>query len=313
MKYNNYTTNTPQVSEIGLGSWQLGIHSGWKNVSEKEAFEMVHRAIEEGINFFDTAPNYGKGSSEERLGKALKHYDRSQMVINTKFGHTVSGSTNYNADYIRESLEGSLRRLQTEYIDSLIIHNPPFDHLDGRCQPHYDILEQLREEGKIRAYGASVDTFEEMKILMTTTGSEVIEAFFNIFHQDTARAFPMAQEKGVAIIAKIPLDSGWLTGKYNADSTFHDVRKRWSKKDIKTRAGLVDKIRDILGPNQSLPQAAIAFCLSYDAITTVIPGNSSLDQLLSNVESAKNPLSTVLVRRLEEFYQDEVKDLHLPW
>ncbi len=313
MEYRKYTNNTPQVSEIGLGAWQLGVNSGWKTMTEKEALQMVHQAIKEGINFFDTAPNYGKGSSEERLGKALQDYDRSQLVINTKFGHSVSGGTNYNADHIRESLEGSLRRLQTDYVDSLIIHNPPFDHLDGRNHPHYDILEQLKEEGKIRAYGASVDTYEEMKVLMETTGSEVIEAFFNILHQDTARAFGMAQEKRVAIIAKIPLDSGWLTGKYHANSTFGDIRKRWSKEDIEIRAGLVKKIKQMIEPEHSLPQAAIAYCLAYEAIATVIPGNSTLDQLKTNVESTAQPLSNELVSELKNFYHREVKDLHLPW
>jgi aryl-alcohol dehydrogenase-like predicted oxidoreductase len=313
MKYNPYTKDVAHVSEIGLGAWQLGANSGWDDMTEKEAVDMVHKSVDLGINFFDTAPNYGLGTSESRLGKALKGYDRSKIVVNTKFGHTVSGDTNYSANYIRESLEGSLKRLQMDYVDSLIIHNPPHENLDGNKNDHYDILENLKAEGKIKAYGASLDTYEEMKLLMETTNSQVIEAFFNILHQDAARAFDMAKKKEVAIIVKIPLDSGWLSGKYSADSTFKDIRSRWSKKEIETRAALVHQIKNIIGKEASLAQTAIAFCLAYEAVATVIPGNSSIQQLISNVESTRNPLSGDLVQKLEAFYQNEVKERNLPW
>ena len=313
MKYNRYIRNSVPVSEIGLGAWQLGNESGWQSMSEKEAVELVEKSIDYGINFFDTAPNYGYGSGEERLGKALKNVERSKIVINTKFGHTDSGKTNYNSDYIRESLEGSLKRLQVDYVDSIIIHNPPSEYLDGNKNDHYEILERLIEEGKIKAYGASLDTYEDMKLLMETTNAEVIEAFFNILHQDSSRAFAMAKEKEVGIIAKIPLDSGWLSGKYSEESTFNDIRSRWSKKDIQTRARLVNKVKDIIQPKNNLAQKALSFCLAYDAVSTVIPGNVNTDQLKNNVESINDPISAELVEKLEKFYQAEVKDLNLPW
>jgi len=313
MKYNNYIKDSAPVSEIGLGAWQLGNNSGWQSMSEKDAVELVKKSIAFGINFFDTAPNYGYGTGEERLGKGLKSIDRSKIVINTKFGHTDTGITNFNSDYIRQSLEGSLKRLQVDYVDSLIIHNPPSEYLDGNKNGHYEILEQLIEEGKIKAYGASIDTYEDMKLIMDTTNAEVVEAFFNILHQDTSRAFDMAQEKGVGIIAKIPLDSGWLSGKYNGESTFDDIRSRWSRQDIQTRAHLVKRVKDIIESTNNLAQKAISFCLAYDAVSTVIPGNVNADQLRSNVESANNPISMELVKKLENFYQSEVKDLNLPW
>lgn len=313
MKYKKFITGTPAVSEIGLGAWQLGVNSGWKGMSEREAIDMVAYALDSGVNFFDTAPNYGHGSSELRLGKALKGVDRDKIVVNTKFGHTDTGTTNYDASYIRTSLEGSLQRLQMDYVDSLIIHNPPMSHLDGRTNDHYAILEDLKAEGKIKAYGASLDTFEEMKLLMETTGAKVIEAFFNIFHQDAAGAFPMALEKEVGIIVKIPLDSGWLTGKYTAESTFSDIRERWSKKDIRTRAGLVERVRAIIGPERDMAKTAIAFCLAHEAVSTVIPGNISLDQLKGNLESAEQQLPESMVKALTSFYKEEVEALKLPW
>jgi aryl-alcohol dehydrogenase-like predicted oxidoreductase len=282
-------------------------------MTDKEATALVHKAIELGVNFFDTAPNYGRGTSESRLGAVLKNYDRDTFVINTKFGHTDAGKTNYASGSIRESLEGSLRRLQVDYVDSLILHSPPFEYLDGNKNDHYEILEKLKEEGKIRAYGASLDTYEQIKVLLQTTKSKVIEVFFNILHQDTARAFEMAKEKNVGIIVKIPLDSGWLSGKYDENSVFTDIRKRWSVGDIRTRALLVNRIKEIIQPETNLGQKAISFCLGYDAVSTVIPGNTSIQQLANNMTSASSPISGELIKKLEQFYEEEVKALNLPW
>ncbi len=313
MRYKKYIRQSAAVSEIGLGAWQLGENTGWRGMSEKEAIDLVREALDLGINFFDTAPNYGLGTSEYRLGKALQGVDRSKIVINTKFGHTLNGTNDYRSGSIRESLEGSLRRLNMDYVDSLIIHNPPFETLDGNKNEHYEILEKLKAEGKIKAYGASLDTYQEMKLLMETTNSQVIEAFFNILHQDVARAFDAALEKEVAIIAKIPLDSGWLSGNYDAHSTFTDIRNRWSEEDIRTRAALVDRVREITGSERVLSQTAISFCLAYEAVSTVIPGNSNLRQLRQNAGSSQSPLPKELVRELEEFYLNEVRHLNLPW
>ena len=276
MKYNQLIKESALVSEIGLGAWQLGIKSGWKEMYENEAIELVQTSIEMGVNFFDTAPNYGLGSSELRLGKALKVYDREKLVVNTKFGHRDIGGTNYNSNDIRRSLEASLQRLQMDYVDSLILHSPPYELLDGNKNVHYEILEKLKAEGKIKAYGASLDTYKEIELLLQTTNSKVMEVFFNMLHQDAARAFNLAKEKNVGIIVKIPLDSGWLTGKYDEKSVFDDIRKRWSKADIQTRASLIDKVKNIIGQQANLAQAAISFCLTFDAVSTVIPGNTNL-------------------------------------
>jgi aryl-alcohol dehydrogenase-like predicted oxidoreductase len=313
MRYNKFIQNTPAVSEIGIGAWQLGVNSGWKSMTENEAIHLIAFALSAGINFFDTAPNYGKGTSEERLGKALKGIDRDTIVINTKFGHNDAGKTDYAAGSIRNSLEGSLRRLQVDYVDSLIIHNPPFEYLDGNHNEHYEILEKLKEEGKIKEYGASLDTFKEISRLLETTNSKVIEVFFNVFHQDAARSFKMAKEKNVGIIVKIPLDSGWLTGKYDENSIFEDIRKRWSKADKQTRAQLVKSVGEIIGDERPLLQTALSFCLAYDAVSTIIPGNTSQQQLMNNLSCLDYPVSDSLRQRLEQFYEEEIRHLKLPW
>lgn len=313
MNYRKYTNNIQQVSEIGLGTWQLGNDFCWKSVSEKEATNIVEKAFDSGINFFDTAPNYGLGNSEERLGRILKNHQRDSFVINTKFGHNHSGTTDYSSKTIKTSLEGSLKRFQLECVDSLIIHNPPMEFLDGNKNDHYEILERLIEEGKIKAYGASLDSYDEMKLLMETTNAKVIEAFFNILHQDTKNAFELAKEKEVAIIAKIPLDSGWLSGKYTEKSVFTDIRNRWSKQDIETRATLVKRVKELLNSEDNLAQKAISFCLSYEEVATVIPGAVSLAQLENNVESSLNSITKNERFMLEEFYKNEVKHLKIPW
>ena len=313
MKYNKLIDGSPLVSEIGLGAWQLGVKSGWKEMTENEAIELVQTSYEMGVNFFDTAPNYGLGTSELRLGKALKAYDREKLVVNTKFGHPDTGGTNFDSSGIRKSLEGSLKRLQMDYVDSLIIHNPPFEYLDGNKNDHYEILERLKDEGKIKGHGASLDTYKEIETLLQTTDSKVIEVFFNILHQDAANAFGLAKEKNVGIIVKIPLDSGWLTGKYNENSTFEGVRRRWSKSDIKTRAMLIEKLNNMIGHEVHLAQTAMSFCLAYDAVATVIPGSVNIEQLKKNISNISKPISLPLLKKLEAFYQNDVKNLNLPW
>ncbi len=313
MKYNPYVNGTPKVSEIGIGGWQLGKSSNWTSMTEQEAIHLVQEALDLGINFFDTAPNYGLGTSEIRLGKSLEKVDRDKVVINSKFGHLVTGKVNFESHIIKESLQGSLRRLKTDHLDTLIIHNPPRHYLDGNHTDHYEILEQLVKEGKIKAYGASLDTNDEMKLLMDTTGSKVIEAFFNILFQDTSRAFDLAKENDVAIIAKIPLDSGWLSGKYTAETEFDDIRKRWSREDKEIRFDLVQQIKELLPDNIKVAEAAIMFCLAFDAVSTVIPGNKNIAQLESNFTSAQNRLSGDMVFRLQEFYKNKVEHLNLPW
>lgn len=313
MQYRKFIKDAPKVSVIGIGAWQLGESKDWKSMTEDESVNLVERALDEGINFFDTAPNYGLGTSEIRLGKALKNTNREKIVINTKFGHSSEGVVDFSSSQIQKSLEGSLKRLQTDYVDSIIIHNPPSKFLDGNQTDHYEILERLKEEGKIKEYGASLDTYEDMKLLMETTDSKVIEVFFNILHQDTERAFGLAKEKEIGIIVKIPLDSGWLSGKYNAESTFEDIRKRWTKNNIETRAHLVDRIKEILKDEEHLTEKSISFCLEFDTVSTVIPGSKSIDQLLQNINSLQYPIQKETIIQLQEFYKNEVVRLNLPW
>lgn len=313
MEYRDYIKGDTQVSTIGLGAWQLGVDAGWTTLSEKEAIHLVHKALDLGVNFFDTAPVYGNGTSELRLGKAFVGKDRSKLVINSKFGRLADGRVDFNAKHITATVEGSLKRMGIDYLDSVIIHSPPFAFLDGRHQEHYAILDRLKASGKIKAYGASIDSVSEIKMLLKTTNATIIHAFFNVFHQDALDAAERIAEKNATVVAKIPLDSGWLTGKYTKDSVFSGVRNRWSKEEIATRAHLVDRFRSLVGTHRNLAQTALAFCLGNRMIASVIPGCVSEQQLVSNIESASKPLSNEMIKQLHTFYKEEVKPLKLPW
>jgi len=203
--------------------------------------------------------------------------------------------------------------LGIDYLDSVIIHSPPFAFLDGRNQEHYAILDRLKEVGNIKAYGASIDSVNEIEMLLKTTNATIIHAFFNVFHQDALDAAERIVEKNATVVAKIPLDSGWLTGKYTKDSVFTGVRNRWSKAEIATRAQLVDRFRSLVGTDRNLAQTALAFCLGNRLIASVIPGCVSEQQLVSNIESASKPLSNEIIKQLHAFYKEEIKPLRLPW
>lgn len=301
-----------QVSEIGFGAWQLGNDQDWGVMPDSEAIRLVHRAIDEGCNFFDTAPNYGSGKSEQLLGEALKGR-RGQVVINTKFGHTPEGQHDFSKEGLIRSLEKSLKQLQTDYIDSILLHNPPFDLLNGEKTDVYEELDRLRKEGKIRAYGVSVDSSREIEEVIRTTKSQVLEVLFNIFHQETAKAFPIANEKGVGLIVKVPLDSGWLSGKYNALSQFDGIRNRWSKEVIERRFELLQKLAFLTEDGSSLIHQALRFVLAFDEVSTVIPGIKNNAQLEENLSASGVALSYELKEKLVKFWETHLKKDPLSW
>jgi aryl-alcohol dehydrogenase-like predicted oxidoreductase len=311
MNTRQYGSTGKSVSEIGFGAWQLGNSQDWETMAESAAVELVHEALERGMNFFDTAPGYGLGTSEELLGKALAG-KRSSAVINTKFGHDADGTTNYNADQIIRSVEGSLQRLQTDYVDSVLIHNPPFEMLDGKFG-HYEELEKLKAAGKILTYGVSVDSVPDMLEVINHTNIGVMEVMFNIFYQETAEAFKLAQENNIALIIKVPLDSGWLSGKYNSQSTFSGIRSRWSPEIIRKRAALLEQIKFITDEETTMTMAALRFILAYPEVTTVIPGVRNSTQLAENIAASDKAMPQEHVKKLQELWVQEIRGLELGW
>ncbi|MYL54278.1 aldo/keto reductase [Pontibacillus yanchengensis] len=312
MKQRSLGNTGIQVSEVGFGAWQLGNEKDWGKMTENEAISLVHTAMDSGCNFFDTAPNYGDGKSEELLGKAFKG-KRDQVVISSKCGHHPNDEQNFEPSKLILSVEESLRRLNTDYLDSLLLHNPPFSTLDGNSH-QFEVLRKLKEQGKIRAFGASVDTGKEMFELLNQTQSQIIEVMFNLFHQEPAAAIKSAQSQGVGVIAKVPLDSGWLTGKYDANSTFNGIRSRWSVEEIERRGELVEKVRRILKTDDiSMVHGALQFILSYSEVSTVIPGARDIQQFNQNRSASQGRLSKELINELKGLWEEEIKDNKLTW
>jgi aryl-alcohol dehydrogenase-like predicted oxidoreductase len=311
MRYRSYGASDIPVSEIGFGAWQLGNQTDWSPMAHDDAIELVRTALADGCTFFDTAPGYGAGRSETLLGEALEGR-RAQVVINTKAGHPAEGGSDFSPDGIRRSVEASLTRLRTSYVDSVILHNPPAPDLHGDSPP-MRTLEALKSEGVIRAYGASVDSQEDMATVLNTSGSEVLEVLFNIFFQDTGRLFPEARRRGVALIVKVPLDSGWLAGQYNETTRFTGVRARWTPSVIARRTQLVQSIGFVRGDGSSMTQAALRFILAHDAVTTVIPGARTVEQWKENASASDAVMARETVERLQRFWTEHLASDPLPW
>ena len=241
MKRRPFGNTGMNVSEIGLGAWQLA-NPDWGINDREEALRIIQKSLEAGCNFFDTAPGYGDGRSEELLGEGLKSV-RKDVILCTKFSHYgADGSRDFDARNIRPVLEGSFRALQTDYVDILLLHNPPRELMDGRIAPElYEELEKLKAEGKLREYGVSLDWREEVDMVVDTTESKALEVFFNALYQEPLPAFQNAYESGVGIIVKVPLDSGWLSGRYRKGYNFDDIRKRWPPEVVARRSELVEQ------------------------------------------------------------------------
>lgn len=300
-----------EVGVIGLGAWQLGNSTMWHGPDEAESLRIVDEALELGCTLFDTAPGYGEGRSEELLGRALRGR-RDQVVIVSKFGHTADGRTDFGPAAVEPSVRESLRRLQTDYLDILLLHSPPRELMDGSA-PQYAELERLRDAGLIRAYGVSLDWNVDLQRVLDTTRSQVVEVLFNAFHQDPLPGIERAGAQDVGVIVKVPLDSGWLSGKYGRGSTFDGVRDRWSADDIARRADLVERFERLLPPGTSTPHGALRYVLAQSGVTAAIPGARSLAQLRDNVAAADDVLPAAVLRAIRQLWEERVGDNPVPW
>ena len=310
MKKKTYPNTAIKASRLGFGAWPLGNTAHGKTMSIEDGVALVEKALKEGVTFFDTAPNYAKGRSETILGKALEG-KRHRVIINTKFGHDVNDVIDFSEERIVPSIEASMERLKTDYLDSVILHNPDQSVLKGETG-HFDILSRLKEDGRIKAYGVSIDTPEELRMVLDRDDIDVIELLFNIYAQSSRKLFDEVKDRGIALIIKVPLDSGWLTGKYTKDSTFTDIRSRWTPEIKERRDVLTHKLKSLLGTEKLAPEA-MRFIWSFDAVTTVIPGIRTESQLHEHLEAEKTPMDTQNVRKLIEFNDEKIKDDPLPW
>lgn len=312
LKTRPFGTTGIEVSEIGLGAWQLGRSAAWPDGPDgAEAVRLVHAALEAGVTFIDTAPGYADGQSEPNIGKALAGGRRDGVVLCTKFGHTPEGGTDWAAAAIESSVRGSAERLRTDHLDVVLLHNPPADVLDSA--EHYDVLQRLTDSGLVRAFGASVDAGADVDTVLTATASTALEVRLSALYQEPAPAMCRARDKGVGTIVKVPLESGWLSGRYSADSVFTDVRARWSREDVALRAGLVDELRNLLPAGVGLLAASLGFLLADDSGSTVIPGTRSLEQLHSTVAAVAEAVPAAVAGQIREWYAARLVVKPLDW
>jgi aryl-alcohol dehydrogenase-like predicted oxidoreductase len=302
-----------KISEIGFGGWQLGNDDGWGRMSDVSAHRLVETALELGVTLFDTAPHYAATHGERLLGEVLEHV-RDQVVLVSKFGHRLDGSKDFSIASFWHELAGSLARLRTDHLDVLLLHNPPGDLLAGN-DPIWTALAKAQAQGRILHYGVSLDFAHEAETCLRNTGSTVLEVLFNVFHQDIRRSFSTIREAGAGVIVKVPLDSGWLTGRFDASQRFRGVRSRWTRAQIVQRADLTRRLEWLTESGHSMAHKALAYVLSYDEVSCAIPGMRNVDQLRDNVAAIECALTGEERARLERFWDTITNDGRelLPW
>lgn len=313
MRLRPFGNTGMNVSEVGLGAWQLA-NPEWGVDDKKEALQIVHKSLEAGCNFFDTAPGYGGGRSEELLGEGLKSV-RKDVILCTKFSYyNENDEGEWHAKHVRPVLEGSFQRLQTDYVDILLLHNPPRELMDGHVSAElYAELEKLKTEGKIREYGVSLDWRIELENVLDTTKSKAAEVFFNALYQEMLPAFPQAQQQGMGLIVKVPLDSGWLSGRYRGNHKFEDVRSRWSPEVLSRRQDLIEKFAALVPEGTSMAHAALQFVLAQPEVSTVIPGAKTVEQALDNFAAADKQLSAETIQAMRDLWTRDIESDPLPW
>ena len=319
MKSRIFGSTKFAVGEVGLGTWQLG--ADWGEVSEDAALATLRSAHEAGTNFFDTADVYGAGRSERLIGRFLKE-THARIFIATKLGRFSDPGwpANFTRAAVRQHTEASLRRLGVDALDLTQFHCVPFEEL--KRGELFGWLRELQTEGKIRAYGASVESMDEALWCVGQEGCASLQIIFNIFRQKPITAlFAAARARRVALIVRLPLASGLLAGKfskttrfpasdhrnYNRDGGSFNVGETFAGLPFEKGVELADALRPLVPAGFSMADMALRWCLDFDAVSVLIPGAKSPEQARANARaSSLPPLTRELHQKLADFYQHEV-------
>ncbi|NDI36166.1 aldo/keto reductase [Chengkuizengella sediminis] len=319
MNYRQLGNRDLKVSEVSFGTWAIG--GSWGSTSDEESLRALHRAMDEGVNFFDTADVYGGGHSEELLAKATKGKEDS-IHIATKFCRfgDIHDPNTYSMETVRNYCETSLKKLNRERIDLYQIHCPPMDILkDGSV---FEVLDKLKEEGKIRHYGVSVETAEEGLVCLENPNVAALQVIFNIFRQKPSeQLLPKAKEKGTGILVRLPLASGLLTGKFTAQSTFEEddhrnfnengeqfnVGETFAGLGLSKGSELASQLKWISEGRENMTRAALRWILDHEEVSCVIPGFKNVKQVEDNLQAIQvSSFSSEEMKKLSDFYKNEV-------
>jgi aryl-alcohol dehydrogenase-like predicted oxidoreductase len=327
MQYRELGRTGWKVSTVSFGAWAIG--GSWGNVDDKDSLAALHRSIDLGVNFIDTADVYGDGRSERLVAQLRK--ERSETIyVATKAGrrldpHMAGG---YNRANLTAFVERSLKNLNTEAIDLLQLHCPPTEVF--YMPETFGVLDDLVHAGKLRHYGVSVEKVEEALKAMEYPHVQTVQIIFNIFRQRPAELFfPEALRRKVGILARVPLASGMLTGKLTAKSTFEkddhrafnrhgesfDRGETFSGVDYETGLQAVEELRALIPDGWTMPQFALRWILMHDAVTCTIPGAKNPAQAEDNVRAADQPsLSPEAMEKIRKLYDSKIRNLvHNYW
>ncbi|GER88213.1 aldo/keto reductase [Dictyobacter vulcani] len=329
MQYRTLGRTGWKPSEIGFGSWGIG-GDAWGKTDDTEALAALHKAIDEGVNFIDTADVYGDGHSERLVGQVRK--ERSEPIfIATKAGrrlnpHVASGYN--NAQNLTAFVERSLKNLDVESLDLLQLHCPP---TEVYSMPEvFGHLDTLVQQGKIRNYGVSVEKVEEALKAIEYPEVKTVQIIFNMFRLKPAEEFfAAARERNVGIIVRVPLASGLLTGKFKADTKFDaqdhrnfnrhgesfDQGETFSGVDYETGLQAVEELRALVPEGTTLAQFALRWILMFPEVSTIIPGAKNPAQAVDNTAASQlPPLSNDTMRRIQELYTTRIRaQVHSRW
>ena len=327
MKYRKFGPLDWNVSEVGLGCWQIG--ADWGNVTEDSAQEILKSSYENGVNFFDTADVYGMGRSEKFVGDFLKSVS-DRIYVATKAGRQINphvAEGYYDKALMESYVDQSLLNLNVETIDLLQMHCPPTEVYSS--DNTFEMLDYLVSKGKIQNYGFSVQTVDEALECIKRPNTKSIQVIFNIFRQKPAeKLFKIAKEKKVAIIVRVPLASGLLTGKFNKDSSFapddhrnyningdaFDVGETFSGVNFNKALEAVDELKNILPEGITLSQLSLKWILMHDAVSIVIPGAKNKDHVALNTSASElNEISSLMNEINSVYTKYFFDDVHHRW
>jgi aryl-alcohol dehydrogenase-like predicted oxidoreductase len=327
MQYRELGRTGWKVSTVSFGAWAIG--GAWGSVDDKESLAALHRSIDLGVNFIDTADVYGDGRSERLVAQLLKER-KETIYVATKAGRRLDPhvSAGYNRKNLTAFIERSLKNLNTETIDLLQLHCPP---TEVYYMPEtFSVLDDLVSAGKLRHYGVSVEKVEEALKAIEYPHVQTVQIIFNIFRQRPAELFfGEALRRKVGILARVPLASGLLTGKLTAKSSFEaddhrafnrhgeafDRGETFSGVDYETGLQAVDELRGLVPAGWSMPQFALRWILMFEAVTCAIPGAKNPAQAENNASAADRPaLDATTMHKVRAIYDARIRELvHHYW
>lgn len=316
-----------EASVVGFGAWAIG--AAWGTVDDETSMEALHAAVAAGVRFFDTADVYGDGRSE-RLVARLRREITEPIIVATKAGRRAPEQRveHYSPENLQAWVDRSRENLEATTIDLVQLHCPPTDLF---YHPEvFAALDDLVADGKIAHYGVSVERVEEGLKAIDYPGVATVQIIYNVFRQRPAERFlPAAQAAGVGVIARVPLASGLLTGKMSTATSFapddhrsfnrageaFDVGETFAGVDFATGLSVVEELRELVPPGETMASLALRFCFSDPAVSTVIPGAKTAAQARENAAAGeRGPLEPAVLDRLQEIYRERIApQVHARW